>query len=194
MIDEKLLLDTLEDMNALYLEHGERMLKQMRKTLLSIDMNSVITDNKEILAYINEHLKSPSPLIAKRLLRTLCYEMEEKHTKVNQDLSAWFTNNMDEVLNGVDFKTAFGMKHKDKNRPKNSFSVSDLRIAAAHEFYLRETGKRMEAKKMVEKKMGVTERRINRAIKALPIPDYIQTSLLEELSKYDYIVAFGYRQ
>lgn len=193
LIDDKILLETLEDMNELYKKQGNKMFSQMRKRLLSIGDNSIIEHKNEILALLHQHIEEPDPLIAKRLLSTFCHQTETPNMEVNPDLAKWFSKSMKTVLQGEDFKSVFGLKRTKRGRPDNTYSVSELRIAAAHEYYCRKGYKPTEAKELVQKNIGCEERTINRAIKALKIAPHIETGLLEELMKYDYDNAFGYR-
>ena len=194
--DPGLLLAFLEDLNELYLSavsEGMRnnIFKRIEKTLLSKNKSSVIDDDKQILVLLHKHLENPSPIIAKRLLATLCAEMESKD-KPNLYISTWFTKNMKQVLDGKDFREAFGLRHAKPGRPKGTKIIPILQVAAAHEFYLRSGDDATPAKRKIEKDLGVTEKEINRSISALKIPKHIETGLLKELMKKDYSAVMGH--
>ena len=194
--DPDLLLAFLEDLNALYIsfdseEMRNNIFKRIEKTLLSKNKSSIIDDDKQVLILLHEHLENPSPVIAKRLLATLCAKMESEE-KPNLYISTWFTKNMKQVLDGKGFREAFGLKHATPGRPKGTKITSILQVAAAHEFYLRSGDDATPAKRKIEKDLGVTEKEINRSISALKIPKHIETGLLRELMKKDSSAVMGY--
>ncbi len=194
--DPKLMLAFLEDLNALYIsldsQNKKRSLfKRMDKTFLSKNESSIIQDDKQILVFLDEHFKNPSPIISKRLLATLCNEIEKKN-KPNLYLSIWFTKNMKQVLEGKDFREAFGLKYIKSGRPKGTKFTPVLQVASAHEFYIRSGDDATRAKSKIKKDIGITEKEINRSIATLKIPEYIEIGLLKELMEKDYSHMMGY--
>lgn len=179
--DTELLLETLEDLNTLYIQQGNKMFPSIQR-LLKVRPGAKIGNN-----YVDKILelqsKNPSFDKSSRLIRTYVDQIETG--KLNKNLHLWVKTALLEIADGQSPIKAFSLK-RPAQRPKHTVSLSDLRICSAYEIQRRKSLPVGKIQERLSKDMGVSPKTIQRSVKKLSIPSHIETDLLKELALRDY--------
>lgn len=190
-------LEFLNEINALYKQYPkhqrESFWRVIKKRLEAVEGHALPEHKINALVVVQQKLQKderPDFELGARLLKAYIYQSQKGDEHVNQFLKRWVLNGLESLSNGEKSEAAFGLQ-RAKGRPLGTTSYTNLQIACAYHYFLRQGHKKTEAEKLVEDEFHIEKRTISRIKKRFPISDDIDAEVLKALMEKDYSDLYG---